>query len=253
MNGTDHGSAESAKLFVNLDEPNNSDALATQDDAGGPPPPPPPPPVPGLARVKKPGVGQALVVGMVAVLGAGAVYGMRTVAMMSGVTSTASDFQYEPVATSPDFQKRYSAAMTGLDRSNRVLHVPRDLLDPQPFNLGLGQAIVAAPGEDLEALEARRRAMIEAERLERERAARAEQVTREAENLELQAVLGGRSPVARISGRTVREGDVLVELFEVVHIDARSVIIEADGRQFELRLGRVAVELIDRAAQGEED
>ncbi|MEL6740423.1 MAG: hypothetical protein AAFP26_07190 [Planctomycetota bacterium] len=241
--------ADSAKLFVNLDEPQNSDALATGDDMGGPPPPPPPPPVAGVGKGKNAGLGQALVVGLVALLGGGTVYGMRTVAMHSGVTSSASDMSYEPVATSPDFRKRYDVAMTGLARSNRALHVPRDLLDSRPFTLDATQDIVAAPGENLEELEARRRALLEAERTERERAARFELIAREADLLELQAVLGGRSPVARVSGRTVREGDELAELFTVTHIDARSVVIEADGRQFELRLGRRAIELRDQPVE----
>ena len=49
-------------------------------------------------------------------------------------------------------------------------------------------------------------------------------------------MIGGRVPVAQISGDLVRIGDRIGEYFVVVAIEGRLVRLEADGREFTLTL-----------------
>lgn len=57
-----------------------------------------------------------------------------------------------------------------------------------------------------------------------------------AKSLELQAVLDGRVPVARISGQTCRVGDRVGEFFVVSSIEGRSVVLDGQGETFTLTM-----------------
>ncbi len=57
------------------------------------------------------------------------------------------------------------------------------------------------------------------------------------EALELHSVMTGAAPIARISGRAYRIGDTIADIFKVVSIKGRTVVLEADGRSFTLVLG----------------
>ena len=84
-------------------------------------------------------------------------------------------------------------------------------------------------------------------RAEQERRIREEQEARWAEALSrisLQGVVGGRVPLARIDGETVRVGDTLGEgMFTVEAIDGRSVVLRWEQRRWRLRYGQGPEEL----------
>ena len=66
---------------------------------------------------------------------------------------------------------------------------------------------------------------------------RKREIVRKYSALDLNSVLLGSTPVARISGNTVRVGDILDGIFRVKSISARTVNLEVDGKLYTLSLG----------------
>lgn len=60
--------------------------------------------------------------------------------------------------------------------------------------------------------------------------------------LTLNGVMGGRTPLARINGRTVKVGDVIDDLFMVAQIHDRSVDLMVDQRTFTVSMGEGVTE-----------
>ena len=118
-----------------------------------------------------------------------------------------------------------------LESSDAFARVPLESVWTNPFewkDLGPRAAAVDDPvDEDPE--EAARR-----EREQRER-----EIQSKLSRLELNSVMGGRNPIARISGELFRIGDEVAEFFVVRSISAlhRSVVLEADGESYKLALG----------------
>jgi hypothetical protein len=69
----------------------------------------------------------------------------------------------------------------------------------------------------------------------RERKRRQNELLTKANSLVVQSVMGGRRPVARISGETFGVGDS-VQDFKIVSIEGRNVTLEADGFRFTLAM-----------------
>jgi hypothetical protein len=103
-----------------------------------------------------------------------------------------------------------------------------------PFELKADVAQVIAEA-DVES-EAERAERLAREAAERVAAERKIEIQTELGKLKLFAVVGGRNPAARINMSVVRQGDVLVDLFTVVEIQARAVIVECDGEQYTLNI-----------------
>lgn len=80
-------------------------------------------------------------------------------------------------------------------------------------------------------------ALAEADRLRKQADARRREIDDAFKKLRLNSVMGGRVPVAQISGVLVREGDTVSELFRVQSIEGRSVVLSVDGREFTMTLG----------------
>lgn len=55
--------------------------------------------------------------------------------------------------------------------------------------------------------------------------------------LDLHSVMGGPTPVARISGQTVRVGDVVGSYFKVIAIEGRTVTLQVEGDKDTFTLG----------------
>lgn len=60
--------------------------------------------------------------------------------------------------------------------------------------------------------------------------------------LTLNGVMGGRTPLARINGRTVKVGDVIDDLFMVAQIHDRAVELMVDQRTFTISMGEGVTE-----------
>ncbi len=122
----------------------------------------------------------------------------------------------------------HQSVINDLRRSADVVQVPPEQVQMNPFEWKTADEKPAAR-DDL--------AVAEAERLRRQAEARRREVDSAFSRLRLNSVMGGRIPVAQISGVLVREGDTVDELFRVKAIEGRSVTLTVDGREYTLTLG----------------
>jgi hypothetical protein len=131
--------------------------------------------------------------------------------------------------------KRFETLMTTLESGDRPLQInPEKISQPSPFELSFetGTVVDNTPRETPEQRAAREAAEAKV-RAERERAA---VIGNALESLKLQSIVGGRNPAARINTQIVRAGDTVADYFTVVEIRARSVILQVDGKTYELGL-----------------
>ena len=229
-------SAEQSKMFLNLDgskpgvdaEPPSLDASASK------------------AKMNH----QTMLAIVVLLVAGGAIYGMRFVGMRGGINTKTVSIDYEPGSVEQDV-KRFDDLLRRLELSARPVQVTEVRLNPSPFTYDAPEPdeiapLAAVPGESPEELarrEAERRRLLAIERERKEAAARSEELESVVHDLTLQSVVGGRRPAARVSGEGVRVGDTCAGLFRVTEITGRSVILEADGRTWELAIGQPAVEI----------
>jgi len=123
---------------------------------------------------------------------------------------------------------RQQRILRALESGQSIVQVPLDELQRNPFALDEGPsgeevAINAPTGPSQEEIRARERQTL---------------IRRTYEALELNSVVTGSAPIARISGRAYRLGDTIADLFKIVAIKGRQVTLEADGRSFTLVLGQ---------------
>lgn len=170
----------------------------------------------------------AMLMLMVIVVAGGGLFMMRKMGLGSRIqfTNVKIDYPLEGIA------------MTGNEhdlledlRNKTVEQVPLNQVQKNPFQLiSEGRTVmdypVATGGESAEEA-----------RLRREVEDRQKLIVRTYTNLDLNSVLLGNVPVARISGKTVRVGDWVEGLFRVREISARAVNLEVDGKLYTLSLG----------------
>jgi len=96
--------------------------------------------------------------------------------------------------------------------------IPTDQKVAKPF-----EEIASAPLKPEDRTESNRLAKVAADR-------------EAAKKLELQSVMGGKVPLARIDGKFYRIGDLVNEKFIVRAIDHRSVTVEANTETFEIEM-----------------
>lgn len=187
---------------------------------------------------------QMMIAGIVLLIGVGAVYGMRYLGMAAGLDESVVSIDYTSQAATPEVNKRYHQVMGALDDSTRVRQFSDEVTLPEhPFAreaLSEDADIPIDPGMS----EEERLALQRQRDFENAKAARENEIAAELYSFELQGVIGGKRPAARISGHAVRVGMELGSNFKVVEITGRTVIIEADGLRYELAMGQPA-QLVD--------
>lgn len=179
---------------------------------------------------------QTIVIVVVMVAGAMALWGMRRYGMGSGMTFNTIVVQYDPNASmrfAPAEERRVLAA---LESSGAPVQVPAEAIEKNPFVLETGPTLTRVTPDLLtpEQREAERRRIEELAR-----AAEREKLLNDSFNrLRVNGVIGGRVPLARVNGKLYRTGDIIQGLFTVTSIDAvtRTVHLEADGRQFQVSM-----------------
>ncbi len=191
--------------------------------------------------------GQVLLAGIVFTIGVGSIYAMRYIGMQAGIKESVTMVEYTASTTTPDFVKRFDTVMENLNEvSVSVRFEDQSQLPQTPFTL----ASIEDPAEtEYQPTTTPIDPSVQQERLARERAQRAK-AQREARiqeyeyvagNLQLQSVIGGTRPVARISGEPVGIGMTVADLFKVTSIKGSPVTLEVDGIKLELSLGSPAV------------
>jgi len=174
-----------------------------------------------------------LLLALVVAVSGGLLYGMRQVGLGVGLDLRLPTIDYPVDAAEAVVvrDERHQRIMDDLATSESILQVPLDNLQRNPFRLDSAPAeIVAEPGEDPEATAARIAA-------ERERQRRQE-IKRTLDAIEVNSVLTGAVPLARINGKPVRIGERVADVFVVRAIYGRTVELEADGRVYRKTMGQ---------------
>jgi hypothetical protein len=168
---------------------------------------------------------QPVVLAMLLIVTVGSIAAMRAFAgkaIIESGTATQVDYTHtiDPARTA-----EYDRIMNDLARLERPMQLDVDLAAAAAFGEAKRSQVVAtASGES------------NGDRQSRESARTKSELTSKASALVVQSVMGGRRPVARISGETYGVGDKVNDTFTVKAIDGRSVTLEAKGYLFTLSM-----------------
>ncbi len=176
-------------------------------------------------------LGPAMMIAAVVAAG-GLLFGMRQMglgpkfSLAGGSLDTQVPEQNKSLAAN---QEILMAELGALRTSNQV---KPEQVRKNPFTMAyvLGLSAEAAPIDPNDpdaARKAAERGM--AERLAKAKSDRAKNLEVAFKDLQLQGVLGGSRPVARINGNVFRVGDTVAKYFTVKSIQGRSVELEIDG------------------------
>lgn len=169
--------------------------------------------------------GGFLVLGLVVVVAGGSLFVMRKLSAGRNLASADIKLDY-PIGADGSLQdggNEHIKVLDDLASIDSSVQVPLESIEKKnPFVLGDGEVIEAANIDDPEA---RRLAELQA---------RLAKVQAEFNKLELNSVLGGSTPIARISGEAVRVGDKIGDYFTVIAIHGRSVELSAEGEIYTL-------------------
>lgn len=183
--------------------------------------------------------GQVVLAGLVLVLAAGAIYAMRFVGLNAGLGGEAVKIDYTAQTSSPEMSRRFETVMGQLDASMSAVQIADSAALPaapftRPDTGEPAETLVFDEPTSMNDLDRLAR-MAEEERKAR-LAARADLLKNELARLQVQGIIGGRVPVARVNGQPVTINAMLGP-FRVTRIDRQSVYIEADGTTYELQIG----------------
>jgi len=170
----------------------------------------------------------ALLIVMVVVIAGGVLYMMRQFGLGSKLQLLDFDIEY-PVdgATGPVVQdEAHRRIIDELRRTVVTVQIPLEDVKKNPFELARLDPD-AGPSTPENALS-------EIERRQRQREA---EISRKLADLKLDSIMGGKIPLARISGKLVRVGDTISDIFRVQTINGRSVELIADGEVYRLAMG----------------
>lgn len=191
---------------------------------------------PGLGKSQSKVSGQVLIAGAVLLLAGGAIYGMRFVGLNAAFGGENIKIDYNTDG-SIAAAKRFTQVMSELDASMSAVQIADDNLSATPFSRPVEDEPPVAAYEvpesedDLDRL-----ARLAAERRLAAMNERQQLIQGELMRLNVQGVIGGRVPAARINGQPVRVGNTL-GIFQVVEISGQSVYVEVDGQRYELQIG----------------
>lgn len=175
---------------------------------------------------------QAILVVLLMGVSGAAIFGMRHLGAKAGMDMTVAEVSFGAgdQKDAAERAKSYERIMGDLQRMQKPLDVAMGDFQKSPFMLDMPEDTSTANVEDEE--------MKRAETARREALARKEQTMRSLGGLQLQSVLGGSKPLARISGETVHVGDKVGGTFLVKEIRGREreVVLDHDGEDFTLSM-----------------
>jgi hypothetical protein len=173
-------------------------------------------------------LGGFAVLAMIIVAGSAMLFGMRKLGMAGGVELIDIKIDYPIDAKDQASGADHRAILEDLRTSGQVVQVPSELVQMNPFEWKDESKSVETVDDS---------ARTEQERLRKAQAAREAQLKSALAAMKLNSVMGGRVPMAQISGQLVRVGDVIGPGFMVMRIEGRTVALEVDGKEFVLALG----------------
>ncbi|KAA0213976.1 MAG: hypothetical protein DYG94_03105 [Leptolyngbya sp. PLA3] len=212
------GSAAGNRLFVDLG--NGAGAIPVRAEAGKG----------SLIKSSYTAVSAFMVV-----LAAGGIFGMRKLGMSARSASAEVPIAIESAGPPKVESGRFEKLMSDLEAGDRPVQVDPSKLGRSPFELAGEKQTVAA--ETVKETEEQRLARLAEEARLKAEAERIRRIETTLAGLRLFGVVGGRTPAAKINDRIVRVGDEIGDLFKVKSIAARSVVLEADGTEYEITMG----------------
>ncbi|MBX3359284.1 MAG: general secretion pathway protein GspB [Phycisphaeraceae bacterium] len=183
---------------------------------------------------------QNLVLFLVLFAASGALFAMRFLGM--GPRSALADpnpaFTYNVDKPSSVMATDHRVVLADLSASRISGQVPPEQVQRNPFKMAGTLAPLntgpAESGPDTAAVD--RAAREQAERERKEREAREQKIMRALATLQVNSVMTGSVPAARVNGELVRVGDTIEEVFTVKDIHGRGVVLEVDGKSFTLEV-----------------
>jgi hypothetical protein len=176
---------------------------------------------------------QAVVLVIILGVSAAALASMRHIGIKSGIDfNNGSKTPVQPAAAQDEPEKaaRYDRIMKDLQQLQTPLDIALGELAKIPALIPTDQK-VAKPFEEI-----RPTGPSDEDNKKSSDMARIAASREAAKKLELQSVMGGKVPLARIDGKFYRIGDLVNEKFIVRAIDHRSVVVEANGETFEVEM-----------------
>ena len=189
-------------------------------------------PIPARARMSS---STALLLGGVLVAGA-ALVGMRKLGIGPGAAMGRVQFDTKLVDTPPLALGDHTVLLADLNASRVSLQVPDDSVKLNPFLLA---HVLPEAGSGLDdSADAIAAARAAADRLKQSAAQRKQALAEALKGLTLNSIVEGATPIARISGRAVRIGDGIANIFTVKSIKGRTVELACENTLYILELNR---------------
>lgn len=168
---------------------------------------------------------------------AGSLAWMRKEGLKSGMTFADVNVDYKPPETAKT--ERYESILNELTSANAPLDVALGEFTKSPFMLAKAQVQVESGAmPTMDPLSEKEREFLMAEQRQK---ARREELLTKVKGLKLQGIMGGRVPLARIDGITVKTGDLVADELTVENIENRSIALSADGEMFIITMGEEEV------------
>lgn len=177
-------------------------------------------------KSRRVGVAMLIIVGA-----AGGIFLMRQVGLgaASVIASIVVDYNPNEFTSGPGDP----AVLDELARSRMAVQVPAEIFEQDPFVLeGAAPVVepVAAPAQTVISPEERARRELEAK------------ITEATEQIEVQSVMGGPIPIARVNGKFVRTGDTVLDVLKVAAIDGRVVVFVGGETYYGYSMGEPGVQ-----------
>lgn len=169
---------------------------------------------------------QTVILGVIVVVGAGLLIGMRKFGMGPISSLTEVKIEYTPNPETAQDREEFDQVLDALARSSDRKQVPSEWLTRDPFVLE-GFGVEEEPEEIMVA-------EVQEDQNEIARRQLANNVDSAAENVMIQSVMGGRIPLARIDGKLLQVGDRVETYLTIIGVEGRTVrFMGDDGRIFE--------------------
>lgn len=175
-------------------------------------------------------LGGAGVLILILVCAGGVLAGMRQLGMGPRLALADIKIDYPIESPAAHDMPDHSAVIEDLKSGGRVRRVPLELVQTNPFAWRSLLPAEVTPAPNAKDEDLARKKLEERQRL----------IAQAAGRLILHSIMGGRTPLARISGELVRVGDRVGEHFTVESISGRSVVLRSGEQLFTLTLGESA-------------
>lgn len=163
-----------------------------------------------------------VILATIAALSGATLWGMHHLGTRGNIDLVDISIDY-PLETG-GIQSDYSELLEDLRASTQLVQVAPEMIQMNPFSWKstAEPAIAGIKTPD----------QLAAERAERERQQLLVALDSTVASFRVGSIMGGRVPMAQVSGELVREGDTLAEHFTVVAIQGRAITLSAEGRSW---------------------